>query len=73
MLYFTNDDILFFDEDSGNATFPSYEMVILSVDLYNINFGDVKFDEDDPEIIIHVRLKTWHSIELNNVKDLKRI
>ena len=58
MLYFTNDDILFFDEDSGNATFPSYEMVILSVDLYNINFGDVKFDEDDPEIIIHVRLKT---------------
>ena len=67
MLYFSNDDILFFDEDSG------YEMGILSVDFYNIKLGDVKFDEDDPEIIIHVRLKTWHSIELNNVKDLKRI
>ena len=34
---FTDDDILFFDEDSGCVTFSSEEMGILSVDLNNIN------------------------------------
>ena len=32
---------------------------ILSVDLNNINLDDDNFDEDDPEIIIHVRLMAW--------------
>ena len=36
MLYFTNDDIHFFDEVSGNVRFSSDEMGILSVDLSNI-------------------------------------
>ena len=31
-------------------------MGILSLDLNNINLGDVNFDEDDPKTIIHVRL-----------------
>ena len=31
-------------------------MGILSVNLNKINLGDVNFDEDDPETIIHVRL-----------------
>ena len=31
------DDILFFDKDSGNATFSNDEMGILSVDLNNIS------------------------------------
>ena len=31
-------------------------MAILRVDLININLHDVDFDEDDPEIIIRVRL-----------------
>ena len=30
-------------------------MGILSVDLNNINLDDVKYDDDDPEAIIHVR------------------
>ena len=30
---FVDDDILFFDEDSGNVTFSSNEMGILRVDL----------------------------------------
>ena len=31
-------------------------MSILSVDLHNIKLDNVNFHEDDPEIIIHVRL-----------------
>ena len=37
-------DILFFDEESGNVTFSSDEMGVLSVDLKNINLDDVDFD-----------------------------
>ena len=32
-------------------------MGILSVVLNNINLDDVNFDEDDPETVIHVRLR----------------
>ena len=35
-------------------------MGIFSVDLDNIKFDDVNFDEDDPETIIHVRLMVWY-------------
>ena len=31
----------------------------LSVELHNIKFDDVNFDEDDPEIIIHAILMAW--------------
>ena len=41
--------------------FFSDEMGIVSVDLNNINFDDVNFDGDDPETIIHVRLKAWRN------------
>ena len=34
-------------------------MGIPSVDLNNVNFDDVNFDGDDPEIIIHVRPVAW--------------
>ena len=34
---FVDDDILFFEEDSGNSTFSSDEMSMISVDLNNIN------------------------------------
>ena len=56
---FLNDDILFFDEDSGNALFSSDEMHILRVDLNNINLHDVNFCEGDPETILHARLMAW--------------
>ena len=58
---FTDNDILFFAEDSGNVTFSSDEIGILNVDLNNINLYDVNFDEDDPETIIHARLMAWHN------------
>ena len=55
------DDILFFDEDSGNVAFPSDEMGILSVDLNNINLNDANVDEDYPESIIHVKPMAWRN------------
>ena len=56
---FSNDDIVFFNKDSGNATFSSDEMHILSVGLNNINLDDTNFYEDNSETIIYVRLMTW--------------
>ena len=35
-------------------------MSILSIDLHKINLDDTNYDEDDPEIIIHIRLFTLH-------------
>ena len=49
---FTDDDILFFDEDSGNARFFGDEMGILNLDLNDINFDYTKCDEDHPETVI---------------------
>ena len=57
---FADDDILFFVEDSGNVSFLSDEMGILSVNLDNINLYDGNFYEDDPETIIYVRLLAEH-------------
>ena len=49
-----------FYEGLGNMTFLIDEMGILSVDINNINLDDANFDEDDPRIIIHVRLMAYH-------------
>ena len=57
---FADNDILFFVEDSGNVSFLSDEMGILSVNLDNINLYDGNFYEDDPETIIYVRLLAEH-------------
>ena len=54
-----SDDILFFDEDSGNVTISSDEMGITSVDLNTANLDDVNFDEYDPQNMIHFRLMAW--------------
>ena len=56
---FSNHDVVFVNEYSGNVIFSSDEMSILSVDLDRIILDDVNFDEDDPETIFHVRLMTW--------------
>ena len=52
---FSNDDIVFFDEDFGSVTFFTNQMGIFSVDLYKIYFDNVNFYENDLENIIHVR------------------
>ena len=45
-------------------------MGILNVDLNNINL-DIKFDEDDPDTIILIRLLAWH-IKFEKRKTLKK-
>ena len=40
----------------GNAIFSCNEMGILNTDLNHINLDDTSHNEDDREIIIHIRL-----------------
>ena len=68
---FSNDDIIFVNEDFNYVTFLSDEMGILSVDIDDINLDDVSFDKDDPETLIHVRLTAWCN-DINNANLVKR-
>ena len=52
---YADENIPYFDEDSGDAVFNYKEMGIANIALNNINL-----DEDDPDTIVFVRLLTWH-------------
>ena len=54
---FADDNILFFDEDSGSVTFSVDEMGILIVYLNNPNHAN--FYEDDPKTVVYVRRLYW--------------
>ena len=73
--YFTglypDENILYFNEDFGDAVFNYGEIGITDIDLNNINL-DSNFDEDDPGTIIHVRLFVWQ-IKFEKRKALKKI
>ena len=56
---YTDDGLLFSDEDSDNLTFCSNEMGILSVKQNHIVL-DNDFDKTDPATIILPRLFAWH-------------
>ena len=55
-----DENVLYFNEASGYAVFDYNEMGIINIDLNNINLGD-KFDEEDSNTIILIRLLAWHS------------
>ena len=57
--FYTDENLLYFNEDSDNFVFSCNEMGILNIDLNNINL-DKNFDEDDPDIIICIILLAWH-------------
>ena len=59
--FYADENILYFNKDSGSVVFTCYGMGILNKDLNNINFGDTNYDEDDPDVIIVVRFLAWHS------------
>ena len=69
---FADDDIFFFDEDSGNVTIFSDEMGIRSVNNNNIDFDNVNFDEDNPETITHARLMALRNRRIAFKKMLRR-
>ena len=67
---YTDENILYLNEDSGNVVFSCNEMGILNMGVKNINL-DNNFDEDDPDTIIIIRLLAWH-IKFEKGKALKR-
>ena len=56
---YADENILYFNEDSGNAVFNCNETGILNRDINNISL-DNNFDEDNPDTIILVRHLAWH-------------
>ena len=66
-----DENVLYFNEDSGNVTSIYNGMGILNIDLNNINLEDTNYDEDDPDTIIHIRLLAWH-IKFKKCKELKK-
>ena len=68
---YADNNILYFNEDSGNAVFSCNQMGILSVDLNNINLDDANYDEDVPETIIHITLLAWY-IKFEKFKAIKK-
>ena len=62
---YADENILYFNGDSGNVAFSCNEMDILNVDLGN------NFDEDDPDTVILIRLLVWY-IKFEKRKELKK-
>ena len=52
-------NIYYFIEGSGDTVFDCKGMAILNIDLNNISLDD-KFDEDDPDTFILMKLLAWH-------------
>ena len=52
---YTDKNILYFNEDSGNVTFCCNEISNLTINLNNIN-PDNNFDEDDSDTVTLIRL-----------------
>ena len=64
---YADENILYFNEDSGDAVFSCNEVGVLCIDL---NLGN-NFNEDHPDTIILVRLLAWH-IKFEKRKALKK-
>ena len=56
---YADENILYFNEDSGDAVFSCNEMSHLNIDLNNINLNK-NFDPDKADTIILIRLLTCH-------------
>ena len=69
--FYVDENILYFNEDSGNVVFTCHGMSILNIDLNNINLDDTNYDKDDPDTIILARILAWHS-KLKKRKALKK-
>ena len=54
-VFYADDNIYYYDEGFGEAIFNCSGMDLLDIDLNNISLDD-KFDEDDPDTIILMRL-----------------
>ena len=68
---YADENILYFDKDSGNVVFDCNGMDILNINLSNINLPNNNYYKDDPDTIIYVRLLTWN-IKFEKRKALKK-
>ena len=67
---YADENILYFNWNSGNVIFNYNETGILNVDYNNINL-DNNFDKDDPDTIYLVTFMAWH-LEFEKYKALKK-
>ena len=67
---YADENILHFNEDSGNTVFNYNEMGIDDIVLNNINLDD-NFDKEDPNTIILIRRLAWH-IKFGKRKEHKK-
>ena len=67
---YVDENLLYFDEDSGNVVSNSSESDIHDIDLKNINL-DNDFNEDHSGTIIHVILLAYHT-RFQKCKALKK-
>ena len=68
---YADENILYFNEDSGNVVFSCIEMSILNLDLNNSNL-DNDFDEGDTDTIILIRLLAWDIKFEKMIKNVKK-
>ena len=67
---YSDKNIVYFDEGSGDAVFDCKGMGILNIDSNNISLDD-KLDKDDPGTIILMRLLALH-MKFRKRKELKK-
>ena len=68
--FYADQNILYFNKDSGDAVFNYNEMGIFNIDLNNISL-DESFDEKDHNTIILIRILVWHT-KFEKRKELKK-
>ena len=52
--FYADENILYFNKDSGNVVFSCNEMGISNIDLNNTNLDDNNHEEDDPDILVRL-------------------
>ena len=68
---YADENIIYFNDYSGDSVFSCNEIAILSMDLTAIIPDDTNYDEHDPETIIHIRLMVLH-IKFDKRKAFKK-
>ena len=69
--FYADENIRYFNEDSGIVVFTCNGMGILNIYLNNVNFDDTNYDEDDPDAIIPVIILAWQ-IKFEKSRALKK-
>ena len=66
-----DENIFYFNEDSGNVVFICKGKGILNIYLNNINLDFTNYEEHVPDTIILIKLLAWH-VKFEKPKELKK-